>query len=152
MDINDLGQRYAVVDENGFITAFLAEKAGPAIPQHAIPITREQLLMWGTAPHRYRWNGTTLVDVPVATRPPPPVYTRKIDIWSRATDEQAEALQAAFNAAPVRMQQIFSAADWILHDTADPPSANPFWPFLVSAITEAVGAEEAALLLAPSEK
>lgn len=151
MSLDNLGQRYAVVDSEGRLLKFLAQNMGPEIPEGAIPITEQQLLMWGPKPHGYRWEGTSIVEV---VQPPPvprPVYTRKIDIWSRATDEQAEALQAALNASPVRLQQIFAAADWILHDTADPPSANPFWPPLVNVITSAVGAEETARLLAPTE-
>jgi hypothetical protein len=71
------------------------------------------------------------------------IYTRRRHIWERATPEECAALSAALEQADDQLAQIFMASDWIDH-------ANSFWPVLTAAVTQAVGADRAAVLLAPS--
>lgn len=72
-----------------------------------------------------------------------PVITYKADIWRRATDKEAEALDALLKAQPVRQQRIFADATVIDH-------ADPLAETLRAAIVKAFDEKTADRLLAPS--
>lgn len=77
---------------------------------------------------------------------PPPAPLRyqiaKADIWRRATDAEADAMDAALNAAPPRLRRIYSAAQYI-------DSGDEWFGELRAGIAAAVGETRAAELLAP---
>lgn len=77
--------------------------------------------------------------------PPAPIRYQiaKADIWRRATDAEADAMDAALNAAPVRLRRTYSAAQYI-------DSGDEWFPELEAGIAAAVGPERAAELLAPA--
>ncbi|MBL8599249.1 MAG: hypothetical protein JNL14_16065 [Devosia sp.] len=55
-------------------------------------------------------------DTIAAWRPPEPAHLRTISkdaIWRRATDEEAELMEAALQAQPVRLQRIYEGATFI---------------------------------------
>ena len=75
--------------------------------------------------------------------PPRPVIISKADIWRRATDAEAEAIDAYLEAQPVRIRNLFRDAEYLSSDDA-------LFPNLVDAFVSAFGEARAAELLAPS--
>lgn len=77
--------------------------------------------------------------------PPPPVLTKvaKADLWRRLTEPEAETLDAALQAAPLRLRRIFEAAQYL--DTADED-----YPALRAGIVAALGETRADEVLAPT--
>ncbi|WP_424138153.1 hypothetical protein [Roseomonas chloroacetimidivorans] len=92
------------------------------------------------------YDGSTFSAPPAPEAPPSEaiVRTLKSDIWRRCTDEEAEALEAALNAAPVRLRRLFD-------DSTILESNWPEYEALRSGIVQAVGEERAAELLAASQ-
>lgn len=87
------------------------------------------------------WDGSkwTLTDIP-----PAPYQISKADIWRRASEEEAEILQAILATASVRLQGIFNGATYVSTD-------DDLYPTLWAGMAEALGNDRAADLLAPSE-
>ncbi|MCO5092679.1 hypothetical protein [Bosea sp. (in: a-proteobacteria)] len=77
--------------------------------------------------------------------PPVPALTRiaKADLWRRLTDEEAELLDTALAAAPLRLRRIFEAAQYL--DTGDPDH-----PALRAGIVGALGEQRADEVMAPT--
>lgn len=83
----------------------------------------------------------TLTDVP---QPPPmPVIVSPADLWRRATEAEAEAIEAAMSSQPLRIRRLFERASTYQSD-------DPLWPLLYGSAVELFGAERAAELLAAS--
>jgi hypothetical protein len=120
---------------------------GDAIPPDAVEIGAEEhaaLLAEQAAGKLIQADGD---GKPFAAEPPASetiVRTLKSDIWRRCTDEEAEALEAALNAAPVRLRRLFN-------DSTILESNWPEYEALRSGIVQAVGEERAAELLAASQ-
>lgn len=98
---------------------------------------------------RARWTDGAWVVEPIPPvepeEPPEPALmtkTHKATIWRRLTDEEAEQLDAALSAAPLRLRRIFEAAQYL--DTNDPD-----YPTLRAGVVAALGEERAAEVLAP---
>lgn len=81
---------------------------------------------------------------PVSEPVPVPAITYKADIWRRCTDDEANLLDQALQVAPVRLRKLFEHALHVSHDDAQ-------FAMLQQAITATLGAERAAVILAPSE-
>ncbi|SEM68554.1 hypothetical protein SAMN04515666_11910 [Bosea lupini] len=77
--------------------------------------------------------------------PSAPTFTRipKAEVWRRLTDEEAEAVDAALQAAPLRLRRVFEAAQFL--DTADAD-----YPALRAGVEAALGATRANEVLAPT--
>lgn len=77
--------------------------------------------------------------------PPAPILTRiaKADLWRRLTEPEAETLDAALQAAPLRLRRIFEAAQYL--DTTDED-----YPALRAGIVAALGEARADEVLAPT--
>lgn len=90
-----------------------------------VDMTDDQLAVWQVVP------------------PLPPAFTRKVDLWRRTTQQEAADLGAALESAEERMAQIFKGASELHHD-------QPEWQSLVAIVTGVVGADRAAVILAPS--
>jgi hypothetical protein len=83
-----------------------------------------------------------------APPPPPPAVagptiTSKADLFRRCTDQEAEAIEAALAAQPVRKRRLFETAQYISSD--DPDFAD-----LRAAAVKMFGADRAGELLAAS--
>ena len=89
------------------------------------------------------WEAEKAAYEPPPPPPPPPLTIFKADIWRRATDEEAEAMDAMLAAQPVRLRNIFRDAQTLSSD-------DELYPTLLAGLTQIVGAERAAELLAPS--
>ena len=66
-----------------------------------------------------------------------------VDLWSRMTDVEADAVVQAMTTQTVRIQNIFRAASSYRSD-------HELWPLLVSVATSLFGSERAAEILAAS--
>lgn len=77
--------------------------------------------------------------------PSAPTFTRipKAEVWRRLTDEEAEAVDAALQAAPLRLRRVFEAAQFL--DTADAD-----YPALRAGVEAALGSTRANEVLAPT--
>lgn len=76
--------------------------------------------------------------------PNPSTRIAKADVWRRLNDEEAEAVDAALQAAPLRLRRIFEAAQYL--DTTDAD-----YPALRAGIVAALGESRAdEVLTAPS--
>ncbi len=111
----------------------------------------EQIVPWPTEDES-SWLQTLIADALEAGETiapyesgPAPNLTRisKADLWRRLTDEEAELLDAALQAAPVRLRRVFEAAQYM--DVNDPDYAA-----LRSGIVEALGAVRAEEVLRPT--
>jgi len=78
---------------------------------------------------------------PPATNPVIVVYP--VDLWSRMTDHEAEDVETAMAAQPLRIRNIFKYASSYQSD-------HELWPLLESMATALFGPERAAQILAPS--
>lgn len=74
---------------------------------------------------------------------PMPYQIAKADLWRRATEKEAEAMDAALSDAPARLRRAYDAAQYIASD-------DPWFPELQAGITAAIGAKRAAVILARS--
>lgn len=80
----------------------------------------------------------------VASEEPAPVtVVAPADLWRRATDDEAERIDALKAKFPLRLRRIFEAA-------SEYRSTDEYWPALVSAAQEEFGKARAAELLASS--
>ncbi len=137
-------QKYVLLNDDGTARGFIADDVVTIIPTGALPITNEQWEDWvANAPAR-RWDGTQLLEVTPAV-PSAPSFTRlyKSEVWRRATDAEAEQLDAALSAAPVRLRRLW--ADSTVLDTT-----SEDWPLLRDPVVQLLGAARAAELLAPT--
>lgn len=75
--------------------------------------------------------------------PPAPRIVYKADIWRRCTDDEATQLDAALAQQPVRMRRMFDDAQFL-------SSGDELFGEVKAAVTQLVGADRAAALLAPS--
>lgn len=85
-------------------------------------------------------------DVVAYRNPPPPplvVVLYPVDLWSRLTETEAEQVEAAIAAQPVRLRNIFKAASSYRSD-------HELWPLLDQVANQLFGAERAAVILAGS--
>ncbi len=81
--------------------------------------------------------------VPDPTPPAPPVITYKADIYRRCTDEEADAIEMALAAAPVRKRRLFESALHLDH-------SDEAFAFARDALVEMFGETRAGELLAAS--
>lgn len=76
--------------------------------------------------------------------PPPPTVIFKADIWRRATEAEAETLDALLSAQPARLRRMWSDSQTLM-------SSDEMYPVVLAAVTQAFGENRASELLAPSE-
>lgn len=84
--------------------------------------------------------------VAITEQPPPPPLPLTISkdaIWRRATDEEAEQMEAALQSQPVRIRRIYDGATFI-------STADELYVVLEGALVQMFGAERAAQLLEPT--
>lgn len=76
----------------------------------------------------------------------PPAKTRipKDFIWRRATDAEGEVMDQMLMAQPARLRRIYDGANYI-------STQDEFYSILLAGLTQAFGAERAAILLEPIE-
>lgn len=82
--------------------------------------------------------------VPPDPEPLPVTILYPVDLWSRLTDSEAEAVETAMATQPVRIQNIFRVA-------ASYRSDHELWPLLETVATGLFGPARAAEVLAASE-
>jgi hypothetical protein len=81
--------------------------------------------------------------------PEPPVleaeaFTWKTDIWDRCTDDEASALDAGLQEAPVKERRMWDDANSVMHN-------NPLYITLRSTFAARFGEERADMIFAPSK-
>jgi hypothetical protein len=87
-----------------------------------------------------------LVKLPEPPTPEPVVpvlQTYKSDIWRRASDEEAEIIDAALNAAPVKQRRLWADSTILVHGADG-------WDAIRDQMVAAFGVERADEILAPS--
>lgn len=72
-----------------------------------------------------------------------PVITTKADLYRRCTEEEADEIEVALQAAPVRQRRLFESAQYLDH-------ADEQFSAMFQALVTLFGAERAAVLLARS--
>lgn len=97
----------------------------------------------GNADLGWVWSGSAFEAPPAPEPDPRPVITSKADLFRRCTDDEAEAIEAALQALPVRKRRIFEGAQYV-------SSADPDFDELRVGLVTLFGAERAAELLAAS--
>lgn len=75
--------------------------------------------------------------------PEPVTIVYPVDLWSRMSDGEAEQVETAMLAQPIRIQNIFRTASSYRSD-------HELWPLLTTIATTLFGAERAAEILAAS--
>lgn len=122
------GTRVAITEDDGAV--WFVDAALPADDPHA-----EKLQAWVAA------GGVITPYV----APPAPVFTRipKAEVWRRLTDEEAETVDAALQAAPLRLRRVFESAQFLDTDDAD-------YPALRAGVVAALGEQRADEVLAPT--
>lgn len=83
---------------------------------------------------------TCEVDIVSANWPP---RTYKADIWRRATDEEAEIIDAMLSAQPIRLRRLWADSEYLAH-------TDELWLMISSAAIQAFGETRAGELLAVS--
>lgn len=82
-------------------------------------------------------------EMPSYPAPEPETVVYPVDLWSRMTNAEADAVEAAMTTQPARIQNIFRSASSYRSD-------HELWPLLVSMATNLFGSERAAEILAAS--
>jgi hypothetical protein len=118
----------------------LNDRLHPAIVAECQEITTEQA-------QEVR-PGWIFADGTFSAPPPPAVQapsgrTLKSDVWRRATDDEAGAMDAMLNAAPAKLRRLWADSTILEHD-------SPEFAAVRDPIVAAFGAERADALLAPS--
>jgi len=140
---------YQTDDEGVFVGVLKADKSPRDAGAYLIPrgCVTAQPPSYG-AGSRARWaNGAWLVETVPVEAPPsgpetmPPTTLAKADLWRRLTEEEAEVLDAALEAAPPRLRRIYEAAAYLDHSDAD-------FPALRAGIASALGEARADAVLA----
>ncbi|MCZ8098844.1 MAG: hypothetical protein O9972_13085 [Burkholderiales bacterium] len=119
-------------DEAGF--SVVTEEAGHMLfTSSSNPAAFEDLQRWIAA-------GNTVEPRPTAES----LFTRlsKAELWRRCTDAEAEALALALSQAPLRLQMVFQAAQFL--DTNDPD-----YPAMREGVIAALGLVRANAVLKP---
>lgn len=88
-------------------------------------------------------RGLTDVAPEPEPEPDPVTVVYPVDLWSRLTNAEAEAVEAAMTTQPIRVQNIFRAASSYRSD-------HELWPLLKTMAVGLFGAERAAVILAAS--
>lgn len=84
-------------------------------------------------------------DVALFVPPPlPPFIVFKGDIWRRCTDDEAATLDAALSQQPVRLKRLFNDATLLQSD-------DELFGAVQQAVSQLLGPDRAAIVLAPSE-
>lgn len=84
-----------------------------------------------------------LDEMPSVPMPDPITVVYPVDLWSRMSDTEADAVVQAMTTQTVRIQNIFRSASSYRSD-------HELWPLLVSMATDLFGAPRAAEILAAS--
>lgn len=128
----------------GYITQAVYSDPQIMFPQNCMLI---EVQGWeGEKPHNefgmkvFDPEAGTFSDIPV---PVQPVITYKKDIWLRATDEEADTIEAVLAQQSTRKQRIFREATYLDH-------ADPLFVELQAGFVKAFGTERAGQLLAGS--
>ena len=128
----------------GIITQAVFLDSNNVFPQNCLII---EVQGWeGTKPHNtferkvYDPETRTFSDIVL---PPQPVITYKKDIWLRATDDEADVIEAVLSQQSTRRQRIFNEAQYLDH-------ADPLFAELYAGFVQAFGTERADQLLAGS--
>lgn len=88
-------------------------------------------------------EGNTIAPYEPPETPAPVIVVFPADLWRRATDEEAEAIDQTMGAQPLRIRRIFTSA-------LEYRSDDEMWSLLMGAATQLFGEARAAELLAPS--
>lgn len=131
--------RYAVIDKSHTVSAVIAAEPGYALP--GLLLVASDTASPGDA---YDPATGAFTRPPAPPAPPAPYRIAKADIWRRATDAEAEAMDAALSAAPVRLRRAYDAAQFIASD-------DIWFAELEAGIAAAVGPARVAELLARSD-
>lgn len=125
--------------------AIIGEEPNPdcVVPADATEISEEQWRAWIDAPQGYRWNGAEVEPYVPPPAPAPATVVMPADLWRRATDDEAQAIDAAMQAQPLRLRRIFQTATSYQSD-------DELWPLLMAAAVALFGEDRAAELLASS--
>jgi len=91
----------------------------------------------------YAYDGETWTAPPIPEPPEPVTIVYPVDLWSRMTDVEADAVVQAMTTQTARIQNIFRSASSYRSD-------HELWPLLVSMATDLFGAPRAAEILAAS--
>lgn len=92
------------------------------------------------------WEAKGNTIPPYVPEPQPATITvvYPVDLWSRMTDEEADAVVQAMTMQPARIQNIFRSASSYRSD-------HELWPMLETVAVNLFGAERAARILAASQ-
>lgn len=89
-----------------------------------------------------RWDGSTWRDDAEQTAQPVDYRISKDAIWRRASDEEAEQMEAALAAQPIRLRRIYEGATHL-------QTGDELFTLLQGAMVAMFGEDRAAELLAP---
>lgn len=134
---------FAVFNSEGFVRGLYHVDTASKAPAGAVPIDEATWADLAEYQGLRRWDGAKVVSVPPPTPPSAAVRTAKADIWRRCTDDEGATLDGLLKARPARLQRLWTDSAYLDH--ADAEYAN-----VLAAVTAALGAARAAVILAPS--
>lgn len=132
--------RYGLFDENGVAQAFYWDEINSpeSIPTSAVELTDEQWLDLVTNQATARWIDGAVVHVSL---PPAPRQIYKADIWRRATNAEADIMDAMLDSQPARLRRMWADAQYLQSD-------DELYATIEAALIGQFGATRAAELLA----
>lgn len=96
----------------------------------------------GVAPEKLRWDGSKWLQDGETVAKPVNYRIAKDAIWRRATDAEAEMMEQALSAQPVRIRRIYDGATHL-------QTGDELFGLLETAMVQMFGESRAAELLAP---
>lgn len=136
----DIIKYFAMFDTDGFPVGFYPSDIHEVPPAGAVEITEGQWLELINNQGLRRYVGGEIVAYEPPTPPPPPRIVYKADIWRRATDAEAEAMDAMLDSQPVRLRRMWTDATQLQSD-------DELFAVIEGALVSAFGAERAGELL-----
>ncbi len=135
---------FATFDDDGFPTGFYSNMLhGNDFPEDAVEISNAQWLEFINNSGRRKWVDGEVVEYVPPPPPPPVAVVNAVDLWSRMTDDEADAVGNAMTTQPFRVRKIFETAATYRAD-------HELWPLLQQIATSLFGEDRAAEILAPS--
>ena len=137
-------QTFLIIDpETGRSIGHSSSTAPEYLPSASeVPCSAEQF----AEPKKWAWADGELQPIepePDPVPPPAPVITYKADLYRRTTEEEAEAIEMALAAAPVRQRRLFESALHLDH-------SDEAFAFAQEALVGMFGKKRAGELLAAS--
>jgi len=132
---------FAMFNVNGDPQGFYPSDVWPDPPAGAVEITQSQWQEFIANPGARRWHDGAVIPFDPPPPQPQPRIIYKADIWRRASNAEADTMDAMLDSQPARLRRMWADAQYLQSD-------DELYATIEAALTAQFGATRAAELLA----